>query len=349
MTILGITCQRDDGPFLAEWIAHHFAAGFDRMLVLSHECSDGSDAHLDALAQDPRIQHVPFTPKGAKSVQWQALKHIAQHPWYNEADWALFFDCDEFLCAPKAPLPEMLAKYQSLNGDCDAIALPWRLFGSSGHRHRSDGLTPHRFTQAAPVDLHFPLAHLFKTLHRPDAFHKPGVHRPRAKPSKPARWIGPDGTALPDAFAAQDAAISLYGIPRGADHLCLNHYSVRSEEEFLVKRARGLPNHTSREIGIQYWAERNWNTQKADEIAPMLAATATTLAELMTLPDVAETFAACQNWHSAHYSTLMQDIETLRLQFRLRLLTGSTPPTAQEGQDFMRAQSDLLQQARQSS
>lgn len=342
MTILGITCQRDDGPYLGEWLAHHLAAGFDHMLVLSHDCSDGSDAHLNALAKDPRITYLPFEPAGKKSVQWQALKHVADHPLYNNATWALFFDCDEYLCLPDATLPNVLTDLERARGSFDAWCLPWRLFGSSGLRHRAEGLTPSIYLQAAPRDLNFPLGHLFKTLHRPGAFQKPGVHRPRIKKAKSTAWLGPDGAPLPEQFAASDKAISLYGQYHGAQIAYLNHYSLRSTEEFLIKRARGLPNHEDREIGVTYWAERNWNTDASRDIQPMLAATHDTLDALMTLQDVRTTYEACLAWHKAKYAALCEDIETLRLEFRLNLLTGSTPPSEQEGRRFMAAQSRLL-------
>ncbi len=344
MTLLGITCQKDDGPFLVEWLAHHLAAGVDRFLVLSHDCSDGSDALLRALAQDARIEHLPFDPKGNKAVQWQALKLASDHPAYASADWALFFDCDEFLCLQDATLPDLLTRFEAASGSFDALALPWRFFGAGGQVKRDSGLTPERFTQAAPEDLHFPLGHLFKTLHRPEAFQKLGVHRPRSKPSKPARWIGPDGADLPAGFAGNDGAISLYGLPMGARQVWLNHYTLRSREEFMVKRARGLPNHMEREIGMTYWAERNWNSVEETSISAMMNATRAVYADLMDLPGVAAAHEACLNWHRAAYAGLQQDIEAVRLEFRLGLVN-SIPPSAQEGAAFVARQVSLLSKA----
>ena len=333
--------MRNDGAYAPEWIAHHLAAGFDRILVLSHDNSDGTDAVLDRLAEDARVAHMSFTPKGKKSVQWQALKLADNHPWLAESEWAMFFDCDEFLCLAEGG---SVADLTALNGGAfDALALPWRLFGSGGHQTREDGLTPERFTQAAPMDLHFPLAHLFKTLFRPDAFRALGVHRPRAKKSKPARWIGPDGAALPQSFAAQDGAMSLYGLGLDAPRAWLNHYSLRSMDEFMAKRARGLPNHMERDIGLTYWAERNWNTQEAHEILPMLACTRALLAEL---PDTSLEVAACLAEQDRIIAELSEDLEALRLRFRLSLLTGSTPPTAAQGHAFLRAQIDILKKAK---
>ncbi len=344
MTLLGITCQKDDGPFLVEWLAHHLAAGVDRFLVLSHDCSDGSDTLLRALAQDARIEHLPFIPKGNKAVQWRALKLASDHPAYASADWALFFDCDEFLCLQDATLPDLLTRFEAASGSFDALALPWRFFGTGGQVQRGSGLTPERFTQAAAEDLHFPLGHLFKTLHRPEAFQKLGVHRPRSKPSKPARWIGPDGAELPARFAGNDGAISLYGLPMGARQVWLNHYALRSREEFMVKRARGLPNHMDREIGMTYWAERNWNSVEETSISAMMNATRAVYAELMDLPGVAAAHEACLNWNRAAYAALQRDIEAVRLEFRLGLVN-SIPPSAQEGAAFVARQISLLSKA----
>lgn len=343
MGFLGITCLRDDGPYIVEWIAHHLAAGFDRILVLSHDCSDGSDDLLDTLAQDGRILHMPFQPAGKKSVQWQALRHLQETDSYRMTDWAMFFDCDEFLCAPQVGLRDAVVAFEAEAGPFDALALPWRLFGSGGQKRRMPGLTPERFTQAAPPDLHFPLAHLFKTLHRPAAFRQPGVHRPRARTRHPARWIGPDGTRLSDGFARNDAAISLYGASRAQPRLWLNHYSLRSVEEFMLKRTRGLPNHMAREIGLSYWAERNWNTVEAPDILPMMTPTRAEIDRLMALPGVAAAHSACLRAHDSRYRALMEEVEAVRLAFRLGFLSGSTPPSEAEGRDFVTAQMRLAQ------
>lgn len=336
--------MRNDGAYAPEWIAHHLAAGVDRMLVLSHDCTDATEAVLDGLAQDARILHVPFAPKGRKSVQWQALKLAQGHPWLAQADWALFFDCDEFLCLPGGGnLPELIAALEAEQGRFDALALPWRLFGSDGAITRGAGLTPERFLRAAPMDLHFPLGHLFKTLHRPEAFRALGVHRPRAKKSKPARWLGPDGAELPVHFAQSDGAISLYGMGQGARRVWLNHYSLRSRDEFMAKRARGLPNHMEREVGLTYWAERNWNAVEAAEIVPMLARTKAVLADL---PDVSGAVAACLAAQDAAVAQAKGTLDGLRLGFRLGVLTGSTPPSAQDGRAFLNAQIAILNEAK---
>ncbi|MEM9967898.1 MAG: glycosyltransferase family 2 protein [Pseudomonadota bacterium] len=331
-----MTCIRDEGPYLVEWLSHHLAAGFDHMLVLSHDCTDGSDQLLDMLSVDPRITHMPFEPAGPKTVQWQALERIKSHELYRNADWALFFDCDEFLCSPKS-VSHIIDDF-SKQTTFDALTLPWRFFGANGQKRRKEGLTPERFKRAAPFDLHFPLAHLFKTLHRPRSFRQPGVHRPRLKKNSEAIWMHANGQMLPSSFAQSDAAITLYGSISHSPKLWLNHYSLRSVEEFLIKRARGLPNHMAREIDLQYWVERNWNTVEACEIDHMLPSTKRYYDTLLKLPGIEETHQGCLKAHKERHRVINNDLEALRLSFRLNMVPESRPPTPEEAKHFIQAQ-----------
>lgn len=185
--ILAITCMRDEGPYAAEWIAHLLAVGVDHVLVYSHDCADGTDRLLDRLAASGRVTHAPFTPESNKSVQWQALRLADKHPLVKPANWAIFLDADEFpvFDAPLSGFPDLIT---ALPEGTDAIALPWRLFGSAGKEEFEEGLTPERFTRAAPADVLLPAAHFFKSLIRLRAFQKLGVHRPKNKKDAAPRW-----------------------------------------------------------------------------------------------------------------------------------------------------------------
>ena len=337
MSLLGITCLRDDGPYCVEWVAHHLAAGFDHMLVLTHDCSDGSDTLLDELAKTGRLTHLRFKPEGRKSVQWQALELAWAQELTQRADWVMVLDCDEFIClqADLAGIPSALEHVQGVGGEADAIAVPWRFFGSCGHPGKAQGLTPERFLQAAPQDLKFPMGHLFKTFLRPRAFRKLGVHRPRQKKKVLPVWLGPSGETLPQGFAANEKAISLMGCYTPPPLMQLNHYSLRSADEFMVKRRRGLPNHMGKKIDLGYWAERNWNSVRCDLIAHMMEATQRMFDELMGFGRVAELHQASEAAHEKMLGEIMQDIENVRFHWQLGLLEASRPPTDQAMRTYL--------------
>lgn len=150
--ILAVTCMRDEGPYAAEWIAHLLAVGVDHVLVYSHDCADGTDRLLDLLAASGRVTHAPFAPEGNKSVQWQALRLADKHPLVKAADWVIFLYADEYpvFDAPLSGFPDLIA---ALPEGTDAVALHWRLFGGAGKEEFDEGLTPERFTRAAPDDV----------------------------------------------------------------------------------------------------------------------------------------------------------------------------------------------------
>jgi len=235
LNTLAITCLRDEGPWLLDWLSHHKAAGFTHFLIASHDCTDGSDQMLDALDAAGLITHVPFVPKGEKSVQWQAMKLLSKHKRYQNADLALFFDVDEYLVMQDAG-----AVAELMPETADAMPLRWHLFGNSGFGTWDDVPVPERFTMAAPDGISLPLAHFFKTLHRPKAFRDLGVHRPKnRKDAALPNWVSASGAALPASFSAAQARINLFGVAHEKERAWLNHYSVRSIEEFVLKSARG--------------------------------------------------------------------------------------------------------------
>ncbi len=340
MTVLGVTCLRDDGPYVVEWVAHHLAAGMDHILVLSHDCSDGSDTLLDALQASGRVTHLRFAPKGGKSVQWQALKLAGDHPLVAGADWVMAFDCDEFLSLDPAcaDIPRLLDAVQGQGGPADAVAIPWRLFGSDGQVGYDPALTPERFRRAAPRDLQFPMAHLFKSIVRPKAFQKLGVHRPRRKPRRDAQWLTAWGTPLPESFVQNDDMITLYTHAQDHPPLAeLNHYSLRSRDEFMVKRHRGLPNHMKKPIDVGYWVERNWNTLEEHRIDTMLPATRAMMDNLLALPDVQPCHLATVAAHQRRLAEIFQDIDEIRFHWQLGLTPNSTPPSPEALRSYVAA------------
>ncbi|WP_226552310.1 glycosyltransferase family 2 protein [Celeribacter naphthalenivorans] len=313
MNTLAITCIRDEGPWLLDWIAHHKAAGFTQVLIASHDCSDGTDRLLDALDAAGVVSHLPFVPEGEKAVQWQAMKKLSKHPLYKEADLALFFDVDEYLVL-EVPLADLLPE------DADAMPLRWHLFGNSGLGTWDERPVTERFTMAAPDDVSLPLAHFFKTLHRPQAFKGLGVHRPKGKE---ARWVTAAGRPMAPDFAAQQSRINLFGLTSKGEQAWINHYSTRSIEEFLLKSQRGLPNHMEKSVGAGYWAERNFNTLEDTRIAPMREATAIARAELSEFDDL---HAETVGYHRAALKRLTLRRDVVELMWQLTLMGGSVAP-----------------------
>ncbi len=319
MTI--VTTMRNEGAHLLEWIAHHRAAGVSGFLVYINDCEDGSEALLRLL---PGVEVVALG-RGEKPPQWRALRAAWDHPMVAGSGWVTCLDCDEFINLSNGlrGVPDLI---KAAGGD--AIMLPWRLFGHNDEVTLSDAPSCARFTRCAAPDMLYPaIGSYFKTLfRRAGPFRQLGVHRPKQK--NPDRhglpdWRDGSGQVLTGSLPANDAQILHWGAPIARDLVQLNHYSVRSAADFLIKQERGLPNHQSKRIDLTYWVERNFNTVEDRSIEAMGAATAKVLAQFMGLDGVAQAQAACRDWHRARFETLMGTAEGLKLYGRLLLAGGS--------------------------
>jgi hypothetical protein len=323
--ILVITTMRNEGPHCLEWIAHHLAAGVGHFLIYTNDCDDGTDAIMEALAGAGLVTHERLRPAQERPVQWQALRHASSHPRVKAADWALVLDCDEFinLRAPLTSLQELIAR---LPEGADALAMAWRLFGNSGHVHAAEALTTERFTRAAPEDVALPLAHFVKSLFRPARFRQLGVHRPKRRRGEVPLWVDGSGRPLPPGFAEACGRINLFGLSGGRDLVQLNHYALRSAEEFMAKRRRGLPNRMSREVGLGYWVERNFNTVEDASIRRMLPATRRRLEELLAIEGIEALQAQSRAHHRAGLARQLKDEAENRLFLQLAMSAGSRAP-----------------------
>lgn len=335
MRITIVTTMRDEGPHLLEWIAYHKAVGITHFLVYSNDCSDGTDMLLDLV---PDVTHIR-QDAGDTPPQWRALKSAWSHPEVQSADWLICLDCDEFINLANGVdgVPHVIGQ---LGGD--AILLPWRLFGNNGHIHFSDGPTTSRFTMAAPEEMLYPaIGSYFKTLFRREGpFRQFGVHRPKQK--NPERHPVPimfdgSGHAVASQLARNDAQIMNWGRPIARDLVQLNHYSVRSVAEFMVKTARGLPNHQDKLVDLTYWVERNFNSERDDRILNMATARDRELDALLNLPGIREAYEESCRWHHTRFREIIGTPEGLKLFGRIVLAGSSEAPDRELGVELIRA------------
>lgn len=327
-SVLIITTIRDEGPFLLDWIAHHRAIGVTDFLIYSNDCTDGSPALLDRLQDTGIIHHVPQEIQRNKTPQWQALKAAWSHPACESADWILVIDCDEYISlAPN--LPDLSALIAACPPEMDALTLGWRFFGNDGIAAFEDRPVTAQFLKAAPEPCPFPLnATYFKTLLRNSKkVQKLGVHRPKFK-SNPRHgtpvWVDGSGRTLPDGFSKNEGLISLLGQSDHTDLVRLNHYSLRAAESFLVKRARGLPNHTEREIDLAYWVERNFNTEEDTRIQACATASQQERYKLAALDGVSAAHERCVKAHRDRIDEMLLDRDMIYFLSRL-MLAPNTP------------------------
>ena len=315
MRALLILTVKNEAAFLLEWLAHHRTCGFTDVLAFSNDCSDGTDAMLDRLAEIGLLTHIRNPGPHDEGPQWAALKAADQHPLKKSADWVLFADIDEFvnIHAGDRTLPALLDALPHAG----AIALTWRLFGNAGVVGYEDRPVTRTFTRAAPATLAWPWrAQMFKTLFRNDgAYRKLGVHRPRnPDPGRSPRWFDGSGREM----AASQRLFSDYR--QDNYHLVqLNHYALGAMESYLIKADRGRANREAAAFDMGYWIERNL-CEVEDRTIERLDSTALR-AELHADPILGPLHRQAVTWRRSRFAALMAE-EPWRALFGRLLMCG---------------------------
>lgn len=322
MKIVAVLTVRNEAAFLLEWLAHHLAAGIGHFVVLSNDCEDGTDAMLDRLTGTGWLTHIRNDGPYAKSgIQFTGLRLADDCAAVQTADWLIALDIDEFVNVHVGD-HTLQALIQTIP-EATAIALTWRLFGNADRIRYEDRPVTETFTHAAPEILNWPWrAAMFKTLYRNDGTYRQlGVHRPRG-PRKArlaeSRWFDCLGNELDEGFRTR-RIFSNYGRPlyRFAQ---INHYALGAMESFILKSDRGRAVHADQPLGVDYWVERNFNTQIDTTIAALSPTSAKLRAQLHADPVLGELHKQAVAWRKERFDQLMLR-EPMRALFGRLLMT----------------------------
>jgi len=306
--VLAVTCMKNEGPFILEWLAYHRMIGIDDFLIYTNDCDDGTDTMLDALQARGMVQRRdnPFRETSGKPQQ-SALAAAWDEPLVRQAGWIVSMDVDEFLNVHvgKGRLQDLFAAVP----DANMISATWRLFGNSDIAAYEDRPVTAQFTRCAPHLIRRPhQAWGFKTLFRNIGLWQGiGVHRPRGALGGPVNWVNGSGKPMPERMIKTGwrSALDSYGY----DLVTLNHYAVRSAESFLVKRDRGRVNHVARDQGEAYWFRMNNNAEQDLSIQRHAGALDSAITELKSDPEIAALHDASVAVHRAKIASLRADPE----------------------------------------
>ncbi len=203
--------------YLPEWLEFHHLVGVEHFYLYNNNSQDDYSSALAPYLRDGLVTlhewpRVPASPSAEEHC-------VAQYGKF--AQWIAFLDDDEFLFPVKAPsLAEALEPYRAH----PAVAVYWRMFGSSGHRTRPPGLVISNYTRAQEQPFR-----LIKSIVNPRRIL-------RAKPST-HYWLYRHGQSAVD---EQFRPVSASKGPGPVNEILrINHYWSKSYEDGLAKFGRG--------------------------------------------------------------------------------------------------------------
>ncbi|MFQ6548734.1 glycosyltransferase family 2 protein [Aestuariibius sp. 2305UL40-4] len=293
-----VACMKDEGPFVLEWIAYHKSIGFNDFIILTNDCTDGTDLILDRLDDMGIVQHLPnpwVIGAGEKTLQSTAIEYAQLQKRFRLADWVFIADADEFLNIQigNKDLPSLFG----VIGDAQAISFNQVVFGNAGIQEFVDAPVTmqffRRFDFSGDSPRLYPMMFGLKTLahNRGDIYSRFTNHIPRLKkPIDPGLiWMDGGGKPVDPRFLnSQTRSYPVY-MHRSKDPKTgkvqktrklydaggpthdlgyVNHYALKSLESFVVQSRRGDAVNPEIRRDVSYWRSYDRNDVEDRTIVP---------------------------------------------------------------------------------
>ncbi|MEM9582370.1 MAG: glycosyltransferase family 2 protein [Pseudomonadota bacterium] len=293
-----LTCMKNEGPFILEWVAYHLSIGFDHILAYSNDCEDGTDRILDRLEKLGHVTHRDNArlPHQRPAHQVRAYRKARREECFISSDWVAVIDADEFINIHAGN--RSIQALTAAAPDARCISLTWRLFGSSDQTFFEDGFLTEKLLRAAPAYCPSPMqAWGMKSMHRTDAVELIGCHRPKRVPDADwhaLNWVNGRGEKMPEHY--HNGSWRMTKHTAGYDLGQINHYALRTRENYLMKVARGRA-YTPDMLGADYWHKMNRNEERDITIQPLLPEARAIYQTLLDDPVLHKLHLQSVDWH----------------------------------------------------
>ncbi|MGH1355831.1 MAG: glycosyltransferase family 2 protein [Thalassovita sp.] len=321
-----VSCMRNEGLFLLEWVAYHQGLGFDAIIVVTNDCSDGSDILAAQLAEYGHIIHINHSVLPPNPPQDAGMDLALDWLRAHDFTWALHIDSDEFLL-----IEHKDGQIQDLLSDlpkADVVPIPWRTFGDNGVTDWTPGESVlNAFTRAEP-DAE-PGVTKFKCLFRVNSFARATDHNPLEPLIDDPKVRTPDGERLSNKglYRRKSSRWRPHDVACRTKRARLNHYATRSQDLFLMKNDRGdgqgKLGDNKYHLGSKWHRTANRNDVPDTAILRHWLDTEKRLSKLRSAPSIAAAETACHSWFLNRRATLLTP---------MRRAAWTRNPTAKEAQ-----------------
>jgi len=213
------TIAKNEGVYFEEWIDWHRKMGVEKFYIYDNESSDDTKKILTPYVESGLVEYIFWPGKKQQLPVYDDC--IERHRL--DTRWIAVIDLDEFIVPIRdKTIPEFLKRFEYFS----AVEINWLNYGSGGVKTKEDGLVMDRFKY------HSSLSHILNR-------HVKTIINPRRIFS----FIGAHEAARISGSAAdsygQPININFRDREPQHDVIRINHYAVKSYQEFLEKRTRG--------------------------------------------------------------------------------------------------------------
>lgn len=230
---------KDEGPYFKEWIDWHKAQGVDKFYIYDNGSTDATAEILRPYIEDSTVEYIPFPGHRMQLAAYDDC--MARHRF--DTRWIAFIDLDEFIVpVADTSVDAFLRRFESF----PAVEINWLIYGSGGQRGKSPRPVMERFRRHS-LPSH-PLNRHVKSIVNPRrVFTMTGCHEAARIDGRAA---DSHGNPVTHNFREREPQ---------QDIIRINHYAVRSFEEFVEKQARGRASGTKRTVEREYFDRYDLN------------------------------------------------------------------------------------------
>jgi len=258
---VAICCiAKNEDPYFKEWIDYHAEIGVSQFYIYDNESAVPISTTLASYIQKGLVTVESIS--GTK-MQMEAHRHcLANHG--RNCEWIAFIDVDEFI-VPKTVsgnLVEFLKPYKKYGG----LGINWLIFGSNGHLDRPERPQVESYTRRSLVTQS--INRHIKSIVQPKYVKKVPKDPHHFYYRFPKYCVNENFQRIKGAFADHTS-----------NKIQLNHYFVRSLDEFKMKVARGRADSYLERTVDEFYSVNEFANMIADETIKELRLIANTRAE----------------------------------------------------------------------
>lgn len=214
-----VVIAKDEGPYFKEWLDWHISKGVEKFYVYDNESSDETKEVLRPYIEKGIVDYTYFP---GYRMQMAAYDDCLKKHRYDTR-WLAVIDMDEFIVPLKdGSIPEYLRKLEKY----PVVEINWLCYGSGGEKEKRPGGVMERFKKHAVSENELN-CHVKSIIDPRRVYGMIGCHEAARINGKAADSHG-DSVRIPWRKRKPQH-----------DVIKINHYAVRSYEEFMEKRNRG--------------------------------------------------------------------------------------------------------------
>lgn len=233
---------KDEGPYFKEWIEWHRKIGVEKFYIYDNGSTDDTKELLRPYIEKGIVEYTYFP--GFKKQLESYDDCLKRHRL--DTRWIAFIDLDEFIVPIKdKSLPDFLMRFE----DYPAVEVNWLIFGSGGEKLKRPGSMMQRFRYHSRPD-HILNRHVKSIVNPRRVFSMIGCHEVARISGKA---VDSHGDPITKNFRDREPQ---------QDIIRINHYAVRSYEEFKEKQNKGRAAGKTRRISDEYFTRFDLNDIK---------------------------------------------------------------------------------------